>query len=195
MKKLLVFFHGFGFDKNNNKEFIDKLADNLDADVFSFNALYPSMRERGGYSWCNHEKINGKRVIIFDDDFNKSVEYILDTINKEVKKREISWDDLIFCGRSQGAFMANFIGLTTDCNPQMIISLCGLWADNLDITTKINKNVPLYWIEAKYDDVLSRERMDTYKILQDMGCNIKYIIDDNSDHDNLDEGILRLLHH
>jgi len=40
--KLLVYLHGFGFDKNNNHEFVLKLAEKFNAELLTLNAPFES---------------------------------------------------------------------------------------------------------------------------------------------------------
>ncbi len=181
--KLLIFLHGFWFDKDNNKESIQKLSQWLWIEYFSFNGLFDSQRERGWYSWFNIDKETKKSI--FDDKFYKSVEYINFTINKQLEKRNLERKDTILCGRSQWAFMATYIWLTNDKCCHSIISLCWFTREWVDIDIK--SKPPIIRLEAKNDTVLSQERKKSYKKLQKDWIEVNYILDPESDHDNISD--------
>lgn len=190
--KLLIFLHWFWFDKDNNKESIQQLTQWLWIEYFSFNALFDSQRERGWYSRFGIDKQTKKSI--FDDKFYKSVEYINFTINKQLEKRNLERKDVILCGRSQGAFMSIYIWLTNKEKCHSIVSLCGFTRDGIKIN--IESKPHIIRLEAKNDTVLSQERKDSYKDLQNKWINIKYILDEESDHDNISkQAIEKILQH
>ena len=181
--KLLIFLHWFWFDKDNNKESIQQLADWLWVEYFSFNGLFNSQRERGGYSRFWLDRVTKKSI--FDDKFYKSIDYINFTINKQLEKRNIERKDIILCGRSQWAFMAIYKWLTNNEKCHSIISLCGFTKEWIEINIK--SKPPIIRLEAQKDTVLSQDRKDSYKKLQEDWLEIKYILDKKSDHDNISE--------
>ena len=183
MSKLLVFLHGFGFDKNDNAPFIAALAKHLGADVLAIDGPLPSHRERGGYAWYRIEREPRKHIL--DEKIKHSAKYIKDHVEKKLKERRLSWDDVVLCGRSQGGFMSVYMALTGWAKPKMVISLCGLYPEEMRADGLMNKDVPIVWIEAQNDDVLPDEHKESYRWLQDEGCKIKHIIAKNSDHNNL----------
>ncbi len=191
--KLLIFLHWFWFDKDNNKESIQQLADWLWVECFSFNALFDSQRERWWYSRFWLDKVTKKSI--FDDKFYKSVDYINFTINKQLEKRHLERKDIILCGRSQWAFMAIYTGLISNEKCHSIISLCWFAREWIDINIKSKPEIVR--LEAKKDEILSQERKDSYKKLQNDWIKINYIIDEKSDHDNISkeaiEKIINLL--
>lgn len=67
----------------------------------------------------------------------------------------------------------------------MVISLCGFYPDEITKRGIKEKNIPIYWLEARNDTVLTAEKKSSYKKLLASGCNLKYILDEKSDHDNL----------
>lgn len=179
--KLLIFLHWFWFDKDNNKESIQQLAQWLWIEYFSFNGLFDSQRERWGYSRFWLDKITKKSI--FDDKFYKSIDYITFTINNELTKRNLERKDLILCGRSQWAFMAIYIWLTNNKKCHSIISLCGFAREWIEMNIKSKPQT--IRLEAKNDIVLSQERKDSYKKLEKEWISMKYIFDETSDHDNI----------
>ncbi len=179
--KLLIFLHWFWFDKDNNKESIQQLAQWLWIEYFSFNALFDSQRERWWYSRFWIDKVTKKSIL--NDKFYQSVEYINFTINKQLEKRNLERKDITLCGRSQWAFMAIYKWLTNNEKCHSVISLCGFSKEWIDIDIKSKPEI--IRLEAKNDTVLSQERKDSYKKLQKDWLEINYILDEESDHDNI----------
>lgn len=185
--KLLIFPHGLWFDKDNNQESIQKLSQWLWIEYFSFNGLFDSQRDRGWYSRFEIDKETKKSI--FNQKFYQSVEYINFTIQRQLEKRNLKREDIILCGRSQWAFMATYIWLTNDKCCHSIISLCWFTREWVDIDIK--SRPPIIRLEAKNDTVLSQERKDSYKKLQEDWIKITYILDKNSDHDSISEDAVK----
>ncbi len=185
--KLLIFLHWFWFDKDNNKESIQQLADWLWVEYFSFNALFDSQRERGGYSRFWMDKITKKSI--YDNKIHKSIDYIDFTINKQLEKRNLKREDIILCGRSQWAFMSIYTWLTNNKKCHSIISLCGFAREWIEINIKSKPEI--IRLEAKNDTVLSQERKESYKKLQQDWIEVNYILDTKSDHDNISQEAIK----
>ena len=183
--KLLIFLHGLWFDKDNNKESIQQLAKWLWIEYFSFNWLFDSQRDRWWYSRFEIDKETKKSI--FNQKFYQSVEYINFTIHKQLEKRDLKRENIILCGRSQWAFMAIYIWLTNDKKCNSIISLCGGTKEREWIDIDIKSKPPIIRLEAKNDTILSPERKESYKKLQENWITITYILDGKSDHDSISE--------
>lgn len=184
--KLLIYLHWFWFDKDNNKESIQQLANWLNIEYFSFNALFDSQRERWWYSrfWID----NVTKKSIFDNKFYQSVDYITFTVNNELKRRNLNREDIILCGRSQWAFMSIYMWLTYHKKCHSVISLCWFTREWIDIKAQFKPNI--IRLEAKNDTVLSQERKISYKSLKDDWINIDYILDETSDHDDISKNAI-----
>lgn len=184
MKKLLIFLHGKGANKEAHKAVVEKIAEALNAEMVAFNAPIPSPKYQDGYCWWNKCVFEGKRQMQVEE-FNHSVDFILGNIEKELSKRNLSWDNLILCGHSQGGMMAMHLGLTG--NPAKVISICGDFPEYLSYAVPVNKEVPIIWIAGEKDDFLSDERKNSYEILKKWGCNLRYVVSHSSMHNELDE--------
>jgi predicted esterase len=188
---LLVYLHGFGYDMNENRDFTQKLANKFNAKLFTPNAPYSSGRERGGFSWYTLTPV--VREHIYDEKFEKSLAYITDLIQNELDANNMDWKDVILCGRSQGAFMSMYLTLHGPVTPNRVISFCGSYPDEIVDRGISDRSTPIYWVEGAKDTRESQSRKDTYKRLIKEGCNIKYLVDENSDHHNLADSILDML--
>lgn len=183
-KNILVFLHAKDAEKNDKRDLIEQLAAKFDAEILALNAPLPY---KNGYQWWRRENTEDGRKMI-PEDFNQSVEFIVSEVNQALGCNECGWERIILCGHSQGGMMAVHLGLTM--HPGKVISLCGDFPDYLNYGTNIDKNVPIYWIEAGKDEYLSQERLGSYKKLQEMGCNLKYFCSPLSTHINLDTDII-----
>ncbi len=186
MKKLLVFFHPRGENKDFLKVFTANLAEKFDAEVFSFNAPF---EYEGGYQWL--DATDGVVSSIGKDQFEQSVMYSVDLINAEVNKRKMQFSDVIFAGNSQGGFMAVYMALRLGGKA---VALCSAIPYELKEKFVLNyKNAPIDWVEGAKDNLLTQVRKDSYKILVDMGCNLRYILNEKSTHTGLDFSIIEQL--
>lgn len=190
MSKLLVFLHGKGANCSAHEVLINALAEKLDADVLRFNAPYENAKHPDGFQWFEKINIDGKMQMEVRQ-FNRSAEYIIEKTEAELKKRGQTWDEVIIAGHSQGGLMACHLGLIM--SPDKVVSLCGDFPNYMVYERPIDKDVPIYWIEAGKDNFLSQERKDTYKILQDWGCNLHYFISPESSHNRLEADIVSLI--
>lgn len=184
--KLLIFLHGLWFDKNNNKESIQQLANWLWIEYIWINWPFSSQRERGGFSWTWLDPI--KKRSIADKKIDESIVYTKNIINKELKKRKIKWENLILCGRSQWWLIAIKTWLENDKKCHSIISLCSGIIPWCTIKNKTDNKI--IRIEAKNDILLSQEKKDSYKKLEQDWIKIDYILDPKSDHDNISQNAI-----
>lgn len=185
----MIFLHGKGDEPHHPKhDIINEIAKARGAELIHINATRP---HRSGNKWFNSSskfEETDKETI---EQFNHSVEQILAEVDKLAEARDISYDDIIFCGRSQGAFMSLHIGLTYGAKE--IISIFGYFPTNLQYNIDIKKDIPILWLEAENEEVINAERRASYKILQSLGCNLTYKIAPKSSHDYIDPTILDLI--
>lgn len=178
----IVFLHGKGADATAHSEFMLKLAAKYDASLHSVEAPLPY---KNGYSWFNKIKVGG-RNIADEESFARSVDFIKTTIT------DCGFDckHLIICGHSQGGAMAVAVGLQFPV--LKIISICGDWPENIDCQP-ICLAREFVWIEGGKDAYLSDERKSSYQRLQKMGINLKYIKDNDTEHDAFSPDLIEKL--
>ena len=180
-KKLLIFLHGFWRDKTDYHEEMIVLSTSLWLhDYVTWDAPFPSGRERGGLAWFDLENVT-RKAILDDGKFDFSIKYIHEKIESELVKRKLSWDDVILCGRSQWAFMAIYLWLFSSAKCSVVISLC--WMFYKDFTKDILQKPHIIRLEAANDTVLSHEKKSSYQDLEKEGVVIEYIKDATSEHD------------
>ena len=191
MEKLLVYLHGFGFDSKEHLEFTETLANSLNANTLFIDAPFESKRERGGYAWCNLSKDLTNDA--FDEKLDFSMQYIIKKTEEELENLNLNWNNVIICGRSQGAYVAMHMIFNELCKPNFIISLCSYYPQKYLEQGIKEKNTPILWVEAKNDIVVNTEKKRSYKELIAQGCNLTYILNEKSEHDYLDSSIIKQL--
>ncbi len=192
MKKLFVYLHGFGFDNKEHQNVINSIAkDVYDADIIAIDAPFPSNRDRGGFAWYDIDKISKEHI--YDEKIELSSIFVVNEINALLQKYNLTWQDVIVCGRSQGGMIAMHIALEKLCEPNLIIALCSYYPEKLVTQENIKTKTPILWIEAKNDSVLDVEKLQSYLHLQNSGINIMHIVNSKSEHDYLDKSIVEQL--
>jgi predicted esterase len=179
MKKLIVFLHGFGYTKEENME-----AQNMIKEAFpnheyiGIDAPNPSGRARGGYAWFYVTE--GKREPVFDERFDNSISHLQKTINNKLSETGLSWKDIIFVGRSQGAYLSILIASMNEAECSGVITLGSRFVPEYkyDVLSKPK----IFWFEMD-EEISSRAKLDNYKYLLENGFDLKYLRGINSNHD------------
>ncbi len=188
MVRLFIYLHGFGFKGKEHNDVLKSIALNVyNAEFISFNAPFGSDRDRGGFAWYDINKETKEHI--FDEKIEASSQYIINKINNELESRHLTWDNIVLCGRSQGAMMALNLLLNKHCKPDAILLLCPYFPEELINTDTIESNTSITWIEAGNDGALTDEQKSSYQKLIDKGLDIKYLINDESEHNYLDISI------
>ncbi len=183
--------HGFGYDITENSSFQNKLAESLNAELLSLNGPFPSGRDRGGFAWYEVTKRTPEKpkTHILDNKFLISEKYIREQVEGKMKELDILWNNVIFCGRSQGAFLSIVMGLKSIPSCRCIISISGFFYKDIP-GFEIKSHPKLIWIKTKHDTVLQEEKKQSYKTLEKLGVKVDYFLDKNSDHDILEDSII-----
>lgn len=181
VNKILIFLHGKGADKSAHQQFMQNLAQQYNAELIAFNA--PSAY-KDGYSWFF--KTNGE---LNTYEFEQSISYIKTKIFKILEKYQLTPQDVILCGHSQGGMMSIYAGLML--NVAKIISICGDFIDYEPYSQQFNREIAIFWIEGGQDSFLNEQRKSSYQILQHKTDNLHYIINAQTHHNELDDSILK----
>jgi len=178
MKNLMIFLLGKGSYKDDPKYgVIREIAKKRQAEIFAFNA---PMVHKNGFKWFD------KREDIAA--VNEALAFIASSIEKEIRARHLNYKDLIIAGHSQGAFLAIAIALLKGAKE--VIALTPAFYSDKILEEAAYKNFPIYWIEAKNDMVVNEEMKRSYKILQNAGFDVRYILSENSTHDKFEASIV-----
>lgn len=172
MSKSLIFLHGKGADKSAHRVFMDNLAATCQAELVCINAPLP---HKSGFSWFDKRIVGGERVVD-EESFNNAVDYVV----TRIEGLGIDFRDAILCGHSQGGAVA--IAVSMKQPVRGVISICGDWPSAAKIKTP-NEMPDIIWVEGGKDAYLSNERKKSYQYLQKAGANVRYIYDEETEHD------------
>ncbi|MDR1694295.1 MAG: hypothetical protein LBR70_03785 [Lactobacillaceae bacterium] len=187
MTQAIIFLHGKQADKDNPKyEIVKNIAKKRNAELIGINAPLPY---KSGFMWF--DKVNRLGEEAVREQFNYSLNYLLSEINEIIKERNLTFDNLILSGHSQGGFMAAYLGITYGAKE--VITICSDYPQSFDKPKNLRKDVLINWVEAGKEDYLSQDRIESYKRLIGWGCNLKHLVDANSTHNDLSHTIVDLL--
>lgn len=190
-KKLFVFLHGNSLDKDDNKEDLIKILEPFpEFECYSFNApyFYNDMGDEKKRSWLKKEP-NGDYSE--KAEFFRAMSYVQDKIDNKLRELELTWKDLILCGRSQGSFIAILIALQNEeaCE---LITMGSVYVDYIK-SMQINSQPKFAWIEMENEEILTEEKLNGYKALQKRGVDLDWILGEGSSHDYISNETVQLV--
>ncbi len=182
MKKL-VFLHGSGSDCNAYNDLLKTTANHFNADLFTFNALFPHPEKSMKYKWFNKVEHNARRDAIVGE-YMHSLQYIKEMLSNI----DVDSKNIILVGHSQGGGMAVHVGLEIPLS--CVISINGDLPYN--ISYKHKSDTPIYWFESAKDTYISQERKTSFHLIQN-NKNFYYTKLPNSTHNDFAEDFMNIL--
>lgn len=192
-KKLFVYLHGNTFDKDNNKEELAKILKEFpEYEYYSFTGLYPYKGDTTGKkcSWFKKDYSTGQ--YIEDESYFESINYIKESIDAKLQELNLTWKDLILCGRSQGSFAAIVTALQNEENCHCLLTMGSLYVNHIK-SFEINSNPKFYWIEMEDENILDDKRINGYKTLQQKGVKLEWLLGKDSDHDYISDTTIKII--
>lgn len=180
---ILVFLHGKGSNHSAYEKQLEELAKNLSAEYVSFDAPlnYESLSNR--FTWFNKIEANGRKRAVKEEH-----EYSLAYIKERLEQLGCLLSDVVLIGHSQGGGMAVCTGL--ELGLKAVFSICGDLPYNIKYINK--SQTPIYWFEGNDDTYISKERKESYKILQEIKANLYYIVIDECSHNEIDSAFCEI---
>lgn len=131
MKKLCIMLHGYGSNKQDLEGLIPELKVKSDVKFVALNAPEVCEEGNGGKQWYSLRHFDREdltpqeKLKLVESEIYKGLNYVKDSINKELKKENLEWKDLIILGFSQGGGMALQMSLISEKNnaPNKCIAL------------------------------------------------------------------------
>ncbi|MDR2902287.1 MAG: hypothetical protein LBU87_04185 [Lactobacillales bacterium] len=181
-KKLMIFIPGVARQCDDpGYEVIRLLADQKGCDLVCFHGPF---KTGGGWRFYNRLK----EALPQNAEFQKSMPLLFAQIEKEVQNRRLTFSDVLFCGHSQGGFLALYLALKLGAAGG--ISLCGYWPAELTVNPKWYTQMDLVWVEGGLDTYFEPAAKHSYQILQRAGCRIRHVVNAKTTHEILDKSIL-----
>ncbi len=120
-KNLIFLFHGYGSNKDNLQTLGEKFADALPtAEIHLANGIEPCA-ESYGFKWFGMDSDN---LEDWESEFSKNVPQITEYVNSVKDAKNLTYDDVIFSGFSQGAMLSLSLGIYL--NIKAVIAFSGL---------------------------------------------------------------------
>ena len=179
----LVFLHGKGGDKNSYHEQAEALAEHLSSDFVSFNAPFFNKNDTDKFAWFNKIERNNRKDAI-EEEYSQAIDYIIE----KLRQLPCPLLEIVLIGHSQGGGMAADVALRTEI--KCAFSICGDMPYNMKY--QVLSETPVYWFEGKNDTYISDERKASYKLLQDLGADIRYHLIPNCTHTEIDSAFAEI---
>lgn len=175
MENVIIFLHGKGVTPTDPqyKEF-EELARYYQADLISITA--PNTH-KDGFRWHNANK---QPIENAQKEFENSIKHIESEMTKILAERKISYQQVIWLGHSQGADMA--VRMALKYGAKKVITFGGDISPKFALPQRLNTAFHIDWVEAGHEDVLTKERCASFKILQKMGIKVNYLVSPTSTH-------------
>lgn len=166
-KWILFLFHGYGKNKENFNPIGRELVHSRsDIEVHIPDGVAPCA-EGSGREWF---EFNGENVSIWEDDYLKTSGEIKTYIDEVLKSKQLTYENAIFAGFSQGAMVS--LGLGLKLGVAGVVALSGLLLDAKSCIGKTHTKVLL--LHGAADDVIPVEAMKlTERVLTNAGVPVK----------------------
>ena len=186
--KLLVMIHGYGSNKNDLINLSPELS------TFLPHALFISPSAPFSFDGTTNSELRqwfslldrSKNTLL--DNIEIASNIIIKFIYFQLKKLNLSENDLYLLGFSQGTMLTLYMILQSLIRPKLILGYSGMlfnhqWKYN-------NKNTQVMLIHGKEDQIIPVEEMlSTIGILKQYGCNTSYHIQRHLAHGIDKDGI------
>lgn len=165
-KQLFFLLHGWGADGGNLLDIALALSHDFpEAEFFMPNAPYECENNQSGYQWFS---LDDENVSKLQAGANIAADILVNYIQQKTQQANLSWENVVLLGFSQGAMLAKHIAIHTQNVCKVVVAYSGkLIAVNTDL---LNKDVPMILIHGDEDEVIPVEAMiDAYHELKDLG--------------------------
>lgn len=170
-KWIMFLFHGYG----RNKESFNSIGRELlrarpDIEIHIPDGVAPCA-EGSGREWF---EFNGENVSIWEEDYLKTSGEISAYVNEVLESKQLTYENTIFAGFSQGAMVS--LGLGLKLGVAGVIAFSGLLLDAKSCIGKTHTKVLL--LHGAADEVIPVEAMKlTERVLTNAGVPVKSEID------------------
>lgn len=173
---MLLLLHGHGSNEND----LFSLSENIPNDWIVISVRGSYKLTENSYRWYDVKMVNGKISINIEEE-EKSRKLIIDLISELTNKYNVDTNNIIVAGFSQGANMAQSLGL---CNPDLVAGFAvfsGRYVEEITpfiSKSPILKNRKAYIAHGSGDQMLPKTYAEENLIkLKEFGVNANYCED------------------
>ena len=184
---LVVILHGYGASGDNLISLGEEWqADLPTLDFVAPNGIYPwEGGLLGGYQWFSLVDWNQKRI---EQDMDRIRPQLIHFLDQELARRNLTYQDLVLVGFSQGAILALDVGLHGKGAPAGIVAYSGGYISTKNIK---HADVPVLLIHGADDAVLASESsLDAHTTFQTTGVNSQLHILEDLEHSIDHRGVM-----
>ncbi|MDR3179611.1 MAG: dienelactone hydrolase family protein [Holosporaceae bacterium] len=175
-KKIMIIFHGYGANKEDFLPVAEAFSQNIDYIQINIPDGIEKSGHPNGYQWFS---LCGNTL---DDDnmaFRKNEHTIKAYVDGILNENEMSTEDLILVGFSQGAMLSLILGLKLGVSH--IISFCGALLDP-QIKSR-NPDTKIIMIHGRKDRVIPADLMlSSIEALQHSSSNVSVVVSESAAH-------------
>ncbi len=190
-QRLVVFLHGFGSNGNDLIGLAPYFAhsDNA-ADFVSPNAVQPSPFGSGAFQWFPIPYIDGSSVEEMTEGLIAAHKALDEFIDQELAARNLTDENLILVGFSQGTMMALHTALRREKAIAGVIGFSGRLLFPEALETELKSKPPIVLIHGENDDVVPvTDSVDAQKALSAAGVKCDLHLSPNTTHSIAQDGL------
>jgi phospholipase/carboxylesterase len=175
-KKIMIIFHGYGANKEDFLPVADAFSQTIDRIQINIPDGIEKSGHPNGYQWF---ALRGEGLEEDKQAFRKNEHVIRTYIDGILNENEMTHEDLILVGFSQGAMLSLFLGLKLGASH--IISFCGVLMD-AKIKAR-NPNTKIIMIHGQKDTVVPVDLMlSSIETLKRSNLNVSVVISESAAH-------------
>ena len=168
----MFFIHGYGSNKDDLISLAPDLVSSLPNTLFiSLNAPYDC--EMGGvnsYQWYSLQDRSSKSML---DGFENAASHIDETISSIIARHNLTHEDIMLFGFSQGAMITLHYGLTRQYKLKALIACSGYIIDEDDFDKKLKHNTKTFISHGDMDFIVPFEAFQyTKQRLTKLGVDV-----------------------
>lgn len=175
IKHVVILLHGLGSNGDDLMGLVPMLTDGLPETAFlAPNAPLPTPFTANGYQWFEYWD---RTMLQISDGIKHAAPMIVDFVEQTAKRFNLTTQDIILCGFSQGCMMSLHTGLRLIDNLGGIIGLSGVLMNPETLPFEKVKNLPPVLLAHGLQDTVV-PALASYQadiVLKAMGMNVKYI--------------------
>ncbi|MDR1375839.1 MAG: dienelactone hydrolase family protein [Holosporaceae bacterium] len=175
-RELLFIFHGYGADGNNLLPLGEKFAQAMPSAEIRIPDGLKVCDTCFGYQWF---PLMGEDPITWEKSFREHSDQIVSYVESRMQEKDISYENVIFAGFSQGAMLSLDLGLR--CGARGIIAFSGLLLDQkLIIASQRTKVLLAHGVQDTVIDISAMRA--TESMLKSVGINVQSAVSANTGH-------------